>query len=177
MRRTRAELALLAAQDRVEDLAARHGRKTGKILAIAVPATLSLLGIVVWNQRPPDPSDHTVVQLSGACCTRGGAPGITVSSGYDESPGAQLRLFPLSGVTRVDDGRISLTYDLFTWIADPEDTGVETRLTDTDLRVGDTVTHGPATLEVVAIHDAFLDRNDAVDLRVTFDLDRVDEVP
>ncbi len=177
MRRTRAELALLAAQDRVEDLAVRHGRRTGKILAITVPVTLALLGIVVWNQHPPDPSDHTLVQLAGACCTSDGAPGITVSSGYDESPGAQVRLFPLDGPNYVKDGRVSLAYDLFTWTEDAEDTGVETSLTDTDLRVGDAVTHGPATIQVVAIHDAFLDRNDAVDLRVTFDLDRIDETP
>lgn len=161
----------------MEDLAVRHGRKAGKILAITVPATLALLGIVVWHQLPPDPSDHTIVQLTGACCTPGGAPGTTVGTEYAESPGAQVLLFPLSRVTRVDDGRISLTYDLFTWTEDPEDTWVETRLTDTALRVGDTVTHGPATIEVVAVHDAFLDRNDAVDLRVTFDLGRIDEVP
>jgi len=120
MRRTRAELALLAAQDRVEDLTVRHGRKTLKMLAITVPVTLALLGIVVWNQRPPDPSDHTLVQLTGACCTPGGAPGTTVGTEYAESPGAQVLLFPLSRVTRVDDGRISLTYDLFTMRRSPQ---------------------------------------------------------
>jgi len=120
MRRTRAELALLAAQDRVEDLTVRHGRKTLKMLAITVPVTLALLGIVVWNQRPPDPSDHTLVQLTGACCTPGGAPGTTVGTEYAESPGAQVLLFPLSRVTRVDDGRISLAYDLFTMRRSPQ---------------------------------------------------------
>ena len=118
MRRTRAELALLAAQDRVEDLTVRHGRKTLKMLAITVPVTLALLGIVVWNQRPPDPSDHTLVQLTGACCTPGGAPGTTV--GTEHAPGAQVLLFPLSRVTRVDDGRISLAYDLFTMRRSPQ---------------------------------------------------------
>ena len=148
-----------------------------KVLGVVLLVGLGLGAILLWNDTPPRSDDREIFQLTGSCCTPGGAPAITISSGYDESPGAQVRLFPLEGPNYVKDGRVSLAYDLFTWTENDEDTGVETPLTDTDLRVGDTVTHGPATIEVVAIHDAFLDRNDAVDLRVTFDLDRIDEVP
>lgn len=88
-----------------------------------------------------------------------------------------VRLFPLDGPNHLDGGALTMTYDVFTWLNDQPESEEVTRLTDTGLRIGDTVTHGPATIEVVAIHDAFLDRNDAVDLRVTFDLDRIDETP
>lgn len=148
-----------------------------KVLAVVLAAGLALGAALVWSDTPPRSDNPDVFQITGSCCTPGGAPAITISSGYDEIPGAEVMLFPLGGPNSIKDGRVSLAYDLFTWTADPKDTGVKTPLTDTGLRIGDTVTHGPVTLEIVAIHDALLDRNDAVDLRVTFDLDRVDEMP
>lgn len=47
----------------------------------------------------------------------------------------------------------------------------------TGLGVGDTVTQGPVTIEVVAIHDLLLNRNNAIDLHVTFDQTRLSEAP
>lgn len=174
MRRTRAELALFATQDRVEALAVRHGRRVAKVVALVVPATLALTGVAVWRQLPPEPSDPTVTQVAGACCASPGFPGITVGSQGGEDRGASLLLFPLGGPSRVDGDSMSLSYDLFVWDGDDERSH---DLADPDLRVGDTVVHGPATIEIVAIHDAVWDRNDAVDLRVSFDLGRIDATP
>ena len=151
--------------------------RTVTVLAVAILVALGAAVAILWNQRPPHPTDDTLTQLTGACCTPPGAPGQGVGTDRDQMPAAMIWLFPLGDATSVDGNRVSLTYDLFAWTQGDQGAPTETRLTDTDLRVGDTVTHGPATLEVVAIHDAFLDRNDAVDLRVTFDLDRIDEVP
>ena len=160
----------------------RHpsARTRSRTIAAAVSAVIVILGVttaILYAQKPSAPTDPSVIQITGTCCLADGPPGVEVGTPLETPNGALLRIFPLRAESGVRDGAVSLTYDLAVWTEDATYTETQTRLTDTNLRVGDTVTHGPATIEVVAIHDAFLDRNDAVDLRVTFDLDRIDEAP
>lgn len=136
-----------------------------------------LSSVHLWNYTPPAPDDPDVVQLTGACCLGPGVPWLNVRTERGAGPAAQVVLYELGGPNRISGGAVDLSYDLFVWPEDEAGQHTETALTDSDLAVGDTVSHGPATIEVVKIHDAIWDRYDAVDLRVTFDLDRIDEVP
>lgn len=168
---------------------ARVGRSR-RWLRIALGSLVPLAVIAVWFQRPLGPEDaEGTVRLSGSCCAdMNGAPSFDVDVGSRADDGMQV-------LVSFDDlvwghGQVhGDTTDFIYWIerAVPSEwsgTGrvtaydVERRkYTSTGLRVGDTMTHGPVTIEVVAIHDMILNRNNAVDLRVTVDETRLADAP
>ncbi|MEV7973904.1 hypothetical protein [Cellulomonas sp. NPDC089187] len=83
---------------------------------------------------------------------------------------------------RVDGDRATFTYHLSRALW-PHDSAVGRSTTESvectasDVRAGDSITNGPVTIDVLAIHDMPLNRNNAIDLRVTFDPDGINDAP
>ena len=165
------------------------------IIATFAALCLAAAGFgTLWLQRPPTIVTNfggtvtsTDVQLWGDCCQD--QPShmreTTINSPLSESR-MRLRLSLLGWLDGsrawVDGDRATFTYHLSRayW---PNDSAVGRSTTEsvectaTDLRAGDTVTNGPVTIEVLAVHDMPLNRNNAIDLRITFDPDGIDDMP
>jgi hypothetical protein len=135
-----------------------------------------------WDERPPEfVEDRWTVRLEGSCCSR--MPAGRWQYGVPNEDRSQIAVsVEFTSLeterTSVRDGRANFSYSISR--LDAGQTGsemVQEIYHATDLSVGDTVTQGPVTIEVVAIYDLFFNRNNAVDLRVTFDESRLDEAP
>lgn len=176
-------------------------RLVGRRSTFVILATLATLCVAaatvfgtLWFQRPPiigadddGAAISTQAQLWGDCCQD--QPRhmreTTLDSPMSESR-MRLRVSLLGWLdgTRasVDGDHARFTYHLSRayW---PHDSAVGRSTTEsvectaTDVRAGDSITNGPVTIEVLAIHDMPLNRNNAIDLRITFDPDGIDDAP
>lgn len=148
--------------------------------------TAILAGIValalLWSATPPD-SAPGLVQISGACCSPShGPPDVEAhSAAVDDHtvPQVMVRLLTHRGLdTPIRGGTVDLEFTVVRIDSlEDADRSEERTYRERDLHVGDTVVRGPVAIEIVAVHDAVLPRNDAVDLRVTFDRERLSEAP
>lgn len=146
----------------------------------AIAATVLLVtGIALlvraWNVAPPAMSaeQHGDIRISEAHCNFFcGAPFVDLALPDAQDPKVQVSFTNIGSGSSVDDGKASLSY-----VISRLDNHEEADYFDQDLGVGQKATHGPVTVEVLAVYDELFDRNDAVDLRVTFDEDRLDEAP
>jgi hypothetical protein len=150
------------------------------VLVVVVGLVLGLKP--AWDERPPVLADgREFVRLEGSCCARmpAGFWQYGVSNRDRSELSVRVEFTSLETErTSVRDGRANFSYRVSR--LDNGQTGsemVQEIYHATDLSVGDTVTQGPVTIEVVAIYDLFFNRNNAVDLRVTFDESRLDEAP
>jgi hypothetical protein len=152
-----------------------------------VGVVVVVLGLVVgfkptWDERAPAFEwEPGLVRLEGSCCARMSRGfwqyGAVNSDRSQISVSVEFTSLETER-TSVRDGRVNVAYRIYREDAGrPASEGIDAVYTATDLSVGDTVTQGPVTIEVVAVYDFFFNRNNAVDLRVTFDESRLDEAP
>lgn len=159
------------------------GRSAARRIALGGVLVAVLLLAFVWFQRPlgGDPTDLEVgvVRLNGSCCLHSAVP-LSIAVEHESSEGVTVlvRFTDLAwSYGEVSSSKASFSYTVSQYDGPDDRSSTYSDYRAEGLAVGDSVTHGPVTIEVLAIHNMILSRNDAVDLRVTFDEEKLGEAP
>lgn len=140
-----------------------------RVLIVAFVATVVVAGAfgALWAKGPPANAMDTD-QITGGCCSNRPWGDLVVLPGAE----GEVRVivsFPKSAV-QVDRDMASFQYEVIPAAAltgaDAEAEGTGLRPV-TGARVGDVFEAGLVQIEIVEIHDAVFDRNDAIDLKLT----------
>lgn len=139
-------------------------RRVVGALAVVAIAAAAMVGAIYFGQTPPEPQ-RGQIRLTTIQQLRGGSPRIQAV----HTVGQITWSVEFDGVwsgSRIDDGLLQINGR----ISIVRDGVVETNEFEfPPLDVGDTLEFGPATIEVMLIHDAVFSRNEAADIVVTFD--------
>lgn len=137
------------------------------IVVLIVAAVVAGVFGALWAKSPPANAMDTY-QITGGCCSNSPWGDLVVLPGAEGEARVTVS-FPKSAV-RVDRDTASFQYEVIPAAASTgTDAGTEgTGLRPvTGARVGDVFEAGLVQIEIVEIHDAVFDRNDAIDLKLT----------
>lgn len=143
-------------------------RRPVLVMVVSAALALVLVGVATWAalfflQRPPAPTSG-LTRIGTYQQFGGGNPAALATLEAPEGDWG-VEIAGMWSGSRIVDGELGLVVEI-TRLSAPQ-AGVEYSLPG--LNEGDSVQIGPIILEVVAIHDAWLDRNDAADVRLSLD--------
>lgn len=144
-------------------------RRPVRVIVVSAALALVLVGVAAWAalfflQRPAAPTSG-LTRIGTYQQFGGGNPAALATLETPEGDWG-VEIAGMWSGSRIVDGELGLVVEI-TRLSPAPEAGIKYSLPG--LNEGDSVQIGPIILEVVAIHDAWLDRNDAADVRLSLD--------